>query len=214
MLRRQAVCVGILNDLLEVMGMERLLMVEELKPINPRLPISDEEVSLLIDEDAKKKYIRTTYGVDTVEGTPVQENVDMSAEDPALEYLLSVGQSNDSFDVLTSLPIEMGENGLYQPLNSIEEFKLEDAEGAEIMYRYELAEDAPALKTRSRSFCQMLMNSNKLYTRKEIDGMRNHMKDSNTDVWAFRGGWYNHNGEHKPSCRHVWKQVIVRKNGN
>ena len=91
---------------------------------------------------------------------------------------------------------------------------LRNREQLKVMYRYEEAENAPTLKTKSRGFCQMLMNSNKLYTRKEIEGTKNHMKGFNKDVWAFRGGWYNGVDRTTPMCRHVWKQVIVKKNGN
>ena len=57
----------------------------------------------------------------------------------------------------------------------------------------------------------------KLYTKKEIDVLRNDMKSSGfadvTDVWLARGGWYRRKGTDSsiPYCRHIWKQVIVRK---
>lgn len=71
---RQNKLVGTLNDILEWAGGTRSLVVEELKPINPRLPLSDEEVSRLITDEAKKRYIQNTYGVDVVEGKPVEDN--------------------------------------------------------------------------------------------------------------------------------------------
>jgi hypothetical protein len=65
----------------------------------------------------------------------------------------------------------------------------------------------------SRTFCKDLLALNKTYTREEIDGLNNDMKEYNTDVWKYKGGWY-HNpqfDQNFPQCRHFWKQVIVRK---
>ena len=89
----------------------------------------------------------------------------------------------------------------------------------EVRYRYELRPDAPALKQggTSRPFCQKMMANRKLYSKKEIDLIRNDMKSSNiadvTDVWLARGGWYRklNTTTSVPYCRHIWKQVIVRK---
>ena len=89
----------------------------------------------------------------------------------------------------------------------------------EIKYRYVLRKSAPALKegSKSRDFCRKMVAKKKLYTKKEIDVLRNDMKSSGfadvTDVWLARGGWYRRKGTDMsiPYCRHIWKQVIVRK---
>ena len=89
----------------------------------------------------------------------------------------------------------------------------------EVKYRYELRPDAPALVEggRSRDFCQDMMSMRKLYSKQEIEVLRNGMKSSGiadvTDVWLARGGWYRkpETTTSVPYCRHIWKQVIVRK---
>ena len=90
----------------------------------------------------------------------------------------------------------------------------------EVKYRYELRKNAPALKPggKSRKFCDDLMQTpTQLYTREQIDAMNNKMKSSGypkvADVWLARGGWYRRVGTETsiPFCRHIWKQVIVRK---
>lgn len=89
----------------------------------------------------------------------------------------------------------------------------------EVKYRYELRPDAPALVEggRSRDFCQDMMSMRKLYSKQEIEVLRNGMKSSGiadvTDVWLARGGWYRKpdTTTSVPYCRHIWKQVIVRK---
>ena len=94
-----------------------------------------------------------------------------------------------------------------------------DIPKAEVKYRYELRPDAPALAQggKSRDFCRKMVSKKKLYTKKEIEVLRNDMKPSGfadvTDVWLARGGWYRKKGTDTsiPYCRHTWKQVIVRK---
>ena len=90
----------------------------------------------------------------------------------------------------------------------------------EVRYKYELRPDAPPLKEggRSRDFCRKMVAKKKLYTKKEIDVLRNDMKSSPladiTNVWLARGGWYRRPNTDIsiPYCRHQWKQKIVRKN--
>jgi len=92
-----------------------------------------------------------------------------------------------------------------------------DVPETEVKYRYQLRPDAPPLKGESRDFCRKMMAKKRLYSKKEIDVLRNDMKSSGiadvTDVWLARGGWYRkpETSTSVPYCRHIWKQVIVRK---
>ncbi len=92
-----------------------------------------------------------------------------------------------------------------------------DVPETEVKYRYELRPDAPPLKGESRDFCRKMMAKKRLYSKKEIEVLRNGMKSSSiadvTDVWLARGGWYRkpETNTSVPYCRHIWKQVIVRK---
>lgn len=86
-----------------------------------------------------------------------------------------------------------------------------------IRYEYTLRDDAPPLKTgsKSRNFCRALMSMDRLWSREQIDLMRNDMKESGfadvTNVWLARGGWYRAPGTEvaKPFCRHTWKQIVT-----
>jgi hypothetical protein len=94
-----------------------------------------------------------------------------------------------------------------------------DIPSAQIKYRYSLRPDAPALKegSKSRDFCQDMMRKSKLYSKAEIELLRNDMPSSGiadvTNVWLARGGWYRKPDTDTsiPYCRHIWRQVIVRK---
>lgn len=90
-----------------------------------------------------------------------------------------------------------------------------DIPETEIKYKYTLRSDAPPLKGgKSRDFCRKMMSKKKLYSRKEIDLLRNDMKSGRAaDVWLARGGWYRrpNTDTNIPFCRHIWKQVLVKK---
>jgi len=90
----------------------------------------------------------------------------------------------------------------------------------EVKYRYELRPDAPALSEggKSRDFCKDMMAMGRLWSKQEIQTvLDNGMKSSGiadvTNVWLARGGWYRRpdTTTSVPYCRHIWKQLIVRK---
>lgn len=64
-------------------------------------------------------------------------------------------------------------------------------------------------KSTSREFCKYLLEANKFYSRSDIEQMSARLGYS---VWDRRGGWWTMpNGEHSPSCRHIWKSNIVTR---
>jgi hypothetical protein len=87
----------------------------------------------------------------------------------------------------------------------------------ELRYKYDLDPNAPKLQPggESREFCKEMMKMNRLYTRAEIDQLTQIL---GYDVWKRRGGWYTVPESsppiHIPSCRHLWKQVYVRRQNN
>jgi len=87
----------------------------------------------------------------------------------------------------------------------------------ELRYKYDLDPTAPPLQPggESREFCKEMMKMNRLYTRAEIDQLTGIL---GYDVWKRRGGWYTVPDStppiHIPSCRHLWKQVYVRRQNN
>jgi predicted transcriptional regulator len=83
----------------------------------------------------------------------------------------------------------------------------------DVVYQYALSPDAqgPAILPggRTRDFCEHMIRANKVFTRNEIDTIG---KKLGYNVWKFRGGWMTQkDGEHTPYCRHIWKQLIVKK---
>jgi DNA-binding Lrp family transcriptional regulator len=103
-----------------------------------------------------------------------------------------------------------GENGL--TVSKDGQDSIGTTEEIEIMYSYEvragLGEDI--IET-TRDFCRNIPRD-KLYLREDIETIS---QRTGRDVWRTRGGFYHNPNTDitTPSCRHVWKQNIVRKNG-
>ena len=83
-------------------------------------------------------------------------------------------------------------------------------EKVEILYSYEERAGLPPLLTKSRDFCQELIDLDKLYSREEIELIS---KEVGRDVWATRGGYFHNTklNQTTPYCRHIWKQNVVRR---
>jgi len=89
----------------------------------------------------------------------------------------------------------------------------------EIRYKYDLRSDAPPLKSKakggkgSRPFCKTLEQSNKLYTRDEINQITAELLafGIDRDVFRLRGGWLHdsRDGRNYPFCRHTWRQIVT-----
>ena len=84
-----------------------------------------------------------------------------------------------------------------------------------IVYKYAKRPDAKgeSILPTTRDFCKRLVQQSgfKSWTLEEIKRMNN---NQGLDVFFSRGGWYNDNGTPRPYCRHIWKQLLVRrKNG-
>jgi len=83
-----------------------------------------------------------------------------------------------------------------------------------VRYSYEWRSSIPAGQRNSadhpsRKFCARLMQLDKLYTRAEIEAISLRLGYS---VFNRRGGWWTMpDGEHSPSCRHVWASSVVIK---
>lgn len=85
----------------------------------------------------------------------------------------------------------------------------------ELVVRYQY-EKAPGIKggillPTSRDFCRKIVESNKVFSREDIDTMS---AELGYDVWKRRGGWYHNpnTDTNTPQCRHIWQQkVMIRK---
>jgi hypothetical protein len=88
--------------------------------------------------------------------------------------------------------------------------KLPETRQFEVRYKYQVRPDVPPVKTKTREFCQKLIDLGRLYSREEINTISGRV---GRDVWKFRGGWYTNPKTQvtTPYCRHTWFQELVIK---
>jgi len=103
------------------------------------------------------------------------------------------------------------EDGLETTPKGLEEIKNLQTELV-VRYQYGLAPGITGglLIDTSRKFCQDVVNSGRVYSRKDINMMS---AELGYDVWKRRGGWY-HNPTldvNTPQCRHIWVQKLLRR---
>ena len=83
-----------------------------------------------------------------------------------------------------------------------------------VRYKYSLAPGIQGgiIIPGSRDFCRQIVQSNRVYSRADIDAM-SAQSETGIDVWSRRGGWY-HNPTldvNVPQCRHIWQQQLLRR---
>lgn len=215
----------------------------ELQPLTVAIKaeFSEDDISHLfeaIGEQAEKYEVLNTFDIDyNSKGQPIEFNTDK--EEKEERDLLAILLDNPFATALgIATLLDISANRVLLTLNKLIEKDLINVKNSElsltskgkreadkikvpdakIMYRYELRSDAPALSQggESRPFCQRMMSMDKLYSREQIEMLRNDMKkdfSNSADVWLARGGWYRNpsNPVAVPFCRHIWKQVLVRE---
>jgi DNA-binding Lrp family transcriptional regulator len=103
---------------------------------------------------------------------------------------------------------------LPKPLSELNAPKAE-TKSVMIKYSYEWKPSVPSNQRDtsahpSRYFCHRMMQLNRVYSRAEIETISARLGYS---VFDRRGGWWTQpNGDHSPSCRHIWmSNVIIKK---
>lgn len=142
--------------------------------------------------------------------------VDLNKEQEAIVQMIKDGKKYNEIASelnikgidLSKKLIELGNLGVLDGWNVNDE--VIERPQFKVLYSYEVkAGLGSAVIPTTRDFCRRLVELDRLYTRQEIDTISAAV---DRDVWRYRGGWY-HNPKTDtttPSCRHEWKQNIVR----
>lgn len=168
-----------------------------------QLGISAEGIEFAVSlSDDDKKLIKWAEGRKTIDVKKASKELKIDAE-KVLKRLIENNVIVGTFKPDGNLEIE----DIQVPEDDVEVIT---------MYKYDWADPSQASTIdKSRDFCKKLLAANRLYTREEIDNLNNEMKEYNIDVWKYRGGWQTIPDTdgllHVPYCRHIWKQVLVRK---
>lgn len=82
-------------------------------------------------------------------------------------------------------------------------------EKLKVMYDYvkrSVAEGPDIIET-TRDFCKAVIGSNSYFDAQKIQSFSDRL---GYDVFDRAGGWWTHDGEHDPQCRHEWNLVVVK----
>jgi predicted transcriptional regulator len=107
------------------------------------------------------------------------------------------------------------ERTLPKPLSELNAPKAE-TKSIMLKYSYEWKPSVPSSQRDtsehpSRYFCHRMMQLNRVYSRSEIESISARLGYS---VFDRRGGWWTQpNGNHSPSCRHIWMTNVIIKKG-
>lgn len=160
--------------------------------------------------EVKSTYLKTLFADDlTDQQTAILQMISNGESYDAIRRALKISGRELSREL-----IRLGDMGLLDGWEVTERGRgaTTSPEQIEILYSYELRDDAPPLKPggESRQFCQELIALDRLYTRQEIEQISAAV---DRDVWRYRGGWYHNSqtGRNTPSCRHSWYQNVIIK---
>lgn len=153
---------------------------------------------------------------------------ELTANERAIVDLLSKDELMPSEDISKVLKISVSEvNSLIDSLNergyltdttpTEDGERVVDEDGAktlniEIKYKYDWRVGVTPDKKNSRDFCRVMLERTESQdgwmSREEIDNLDN---EQDLPVWDSRGGWWNKKGVNVPFCRHIWKQMVVKR---
>lgn len=108
--------------------------------------------------------------------------------------------------VLTQVTTTIGQDTVIERTATDIKLQKPPASTTDILLRYRY--DGPK-DERNRPFCARMMELARLYSRADIETISDRLGYS---VWDRRGGWLTlPSGEHRPSCRHTWFAVTVKR---
>jgi hypothetical protein len=159
------------------------------------------------DNDAVNKYLIEK----DLQGKTVAEiRTEIKKE---LDIKITVAEIGDKLAKLKSsgvIDIKITDGTINQ--TPVDKPKVEEAKPStpkrevEVLYSYEGVKD-----DRNRAFCAKILETDKFYTREEIQSMSSIF---GYDIFKFRGGWYHNpsTGKDTPFCRHHWHaNKVIRK---
>lgn len=231
--KRQRIIEKIINSFLKLKGVSGRLKLKPTAAINANV-FSESTIVANLPAKAIQDIIAEKMGVDLskYENKPVVNTSYNFEETQKLEFqiiesLKMYGRRFDNYEIVTRTEINFAtekellesEIQIFKDQDSVDLIPVSPNESlpktrikTEILYSYELRHNAPALLPggESRPFCKKLVDQNLLYSREEIDNLKN---EFGTDVWKYKGGWYTNprTDAPTPQCRHIWVQNVVKR---
>jgi len=146
----------------------------------------------------------------------IKNNPKITIAEIAEAFDLTPSDANDIVSQLENAGLLKGKQGINWEVSKSGEDTIKEQDvvlDIEVKYRYAVADGMGAAVINStRDFCRRLIGLNRLYSRDEINRIKND-QDENTNAWVYRGGFYTKKGTDNttPYCRHIWEAVVVKK---
>jgi predicted transcriptional regulator len=173
------------------------------------------------DAQFRSMYFAETVGIEIgdLEAnilSAIKNNPKITISEIAQAFDLTPSDANDIISQLENTGLLKGKQGVNWEVSKSGEDTIKEQDvvlDIEVKYRYAVAAGMGANVINStRDFCRTLIGLNRLYSRDEINRIKND-QDENTNAWVYRGGFYTKKGTNNttPYCRHIWEAVVVKK---
>ena len=173
------------------------------------------------DAQFRSMYFAETVGIEIgdLEAnilSAIKNNPKITISEIAQAFDLTPSDANDIISQLENAGLLKGKQGVNWEVSKSGEDTIKEQDvvlDIEVKYRYAVAAGMGANVINStRDFCRTLIGLNRLYSRDEINRIKND-QDENTNAWVYRGGFYTKKGTNNttPYCRHIWEAVVVKK---
>ncbi len=177
--------------------------IEKFESVRMRKYMMSKQEFLSKIEEGVLDLIKSTPDIKEADLVKILDS-DKTTIESALETLTAEGLINISKGIIT--PTAKGEK---KDVPTFEELF--------IRYRYVLRPDAPALKGKSRPFCEAMINNPRYFSKEDIENISKDLGQiygiPDYDAFKMRGGWYHDpvKNVNLPYCRHVWQQELVKR---
>ena len=166
-------------------------------------------------EDAKRQYencLCMKFNTSTIEQNIVNilvKNPNISEADIAKALTISEADVKATIKRLKEDGSLKSQNGEWKVDKKIVDKTNPFNEKLSVVYDYvkrSVAEGADIIDT-TRDFCKAVIGSNSYFDAQKIQSFSDRL---GYDVFDRGGGWWTHDGEHDPQCRHEWNLVVIK----
>ena len=166
-------------------------------------------------EDAKRQYencLCMKFNTSTIEQNIINilvKNPTISEAEIAKALTIPEADVKETIKRLKEDGSLKSQNGEWKVDKKIVDKENPFNEKLKVMYDYikrPIAEGGDIIET-TRDFCRAVIGSNAYFDAQKIQDFSNRL---GYDVFDRGGGWWTHDGEHDPQCRHEWNLVVVK----
>lgn len=166
-------------------------------------------------EDAKRQYencLCMKFNTPTIEQNIINilvKNPNISEADIAKALTIKEADVKETIKRLKEDGSLKSQSGEWKVDKKIVDKQNPFNEKLQVMYDYvkRSVADGPDIIETTRDFCKAVIGANSYFDAQKIQQFSDRL---GYDVFDRAGGWWTHDGEHDPQCRHEWNLVVVK----